>query len=69
MSDMFLTKDELVILTGRKLNRLQIEQLRKMRVPFFVNAVNAPVVARIVIEGRPVEPAPKKKWRSNAIDK
>jgi hypothetical protein len=53
MTELFLTKDEIVILTGRKMKRLQIKQLRKMGVPFFVNALNSPVVARSSIEGRP----------------
>lgn len=70
MAEMFLTKEELVTLTGRKLKGLQIEQLRKMGLPFFINAIGHPVVARVTIEGRPTEtPAPKKKWRSNALDK
>lgn len=70
MAEMFLTKDELVTLTARKLKRQQIEQLRKMAVPFFVNATGHPVVTRVAIEGRPAEAlAPKKKWRSNALDK
>ncbi len=57
MSNMFLTQEELVELTGRKLKSKQIEQLRTMGVPLFVNAVNAPVVARAAIEGRPMPPA------------
>jgi hypothetical protein len=69
MPDMFLTKEELVTLTARKIKRLQIEQLRKMNIPFWVNAVGGPVVARAAIEGRSgaktVEP--KAKWRSNAM--
>jgi len=49
---MFLTDDELAILTGRKLKRLQIESLRRMGVPFLVNACGKPVVTRCAIEGR-----------------
>lgn len=52
MSEMFLTSDEIAALTGRKFKSLQIQQLRKMKVPFWVNANNAPVVARAAIEGR-----------------
>lgn len=58
---MFLTKEGLVILTGRKLKSLQIEQLRKMGVPFFVNAKGHPVVARAAIEGTTKADQPKKK--------
>lgn len=63
MSDTFLTKEELVTLTARKLKKQQIEQLRKMGIPFWVNAINAPVVPRSAIDGRSktVTP-PKPKW-------
>lgn len=63
MSDTFLTKEEIAELTGRKYIRLQIEALRKMGLPFFINAIGRPVVARSVIEGRreKAEPTPKKK--------
>lgn len=50
---LFLTKEEIVTLTARTKRSLQIEQLRKMGIQFFVNAMNAPVVARAVIEGAP----------------
>ena len=52
MSDMFLTSDEVGELTGRKFKSKQIEQLRRMAVPFWVNALGAPVVPRWVIEGK-----------------
>lgn len=52
MSDMFLTKDEVAELTGRKTKSKQVEQLRKMAIPFWVNALDAPVVPRSAIEGR-----------------
>lgn len=48
---MFLTREELAVLTGRKLKSLQIQQLHKMGIPYFVNACGLPVVARSVIEG------------------
>lgn len=64
---MFLTKEELVTLTDRKIKSLQIEQLRKMGVAFFVNATGHPVVARAVIEGPARPEAPRKKWVSNAL--
>jgi hypothetical protein len=70
MADMFLTKDEIATLTGRKYTRLQIEQLRKMGIPFWVNALNAPVVARATIEGhREKAVPPKPKWESSAWKK
>lgn len=63
MSDMFLTKEEVAILTGRKVKSKQIEQLRKMILPFWVNAVGVPIVARSTIEGRKqVAPPEEPTW-------
>ncbi|MGS1041431.1 DUF4224 domain-containing protein [Burkholderia glumae] len=50
--DMFLSPVELAVLTGRKVKSKQVEALRKMGVPFFVNACGRAVVARAVVEGR-----------------
>ena len=54
----FLQPSELAELTGVRQRRgkktrevLQIEALRKMKIPHYVNAANRPVVARAVIEG------------------
>jgi len=49
---MFLTSDELAELTGRKIKSKQIEALRRMGLPFHVNAVGKPVVPAAAIEGR-----------------
>lgn len=62
MSDTFLTKDEVAELTGRKNKRLQVEQLRKMGLPFWLNAASAPIVPRSAIEGKRAAPAEKPKW-------
>ena len=51
MSDMFLTKDAIAALTGRKTKSRQIGALHRMGLPFCVNAPNAVVVARSAIEG------------------
>lgn len=51
MSGTFLTKDEVAELTGLKTKRRQVEQLRKMGLPFWLNAANAPIVPRSAIEG------------------
>lgn len=66
---LFLTQEELVELTGRKIKSKQIEVLRRMGLPFWVNALNAPVVPRVAIEGRPtaVAPAPKEPWVPNVL--
>lgn len=64
MSSTFLEREEIKELTGRTKVALQIAQLSKMGIPFFVNAVGRPVVTRSAIEGRSAAPAatPKKAW-------
>ena len=56
MSEALLTKDGIAILTGRKTKSKQIETLRKMASPFWVNGLDAPVVPRSAIEGRRERP-------------
>jgi hypothetical protein len=41
--------------------RLQIEALRTMGIPFFINGIGRPVVARSAVEGRKVAAAVPKK--------
>lgn len=48
----FLEREEIKALTGRSYLKLQIEALKNMGIPFFVNAIGRPVVARSAIEGR-----------------
>lgn len=69
MSSTFLERDEIKELTGRTKVALQIAQLAKMGIPFFVNAVGRPVVTRSAIEGRgaPVAAAPKKAWMPKVL--
>lgn len=64
MADTFLDRDEVRALTGRAHKSLQIKALAGMGVPFFVNGVGLPVVARSAIEGRANAAAapPKKAW-------
>ncbi|NMG32305.1 DUF4224 domain-containing protein [Aromatoleum evansii] len=50
-SPFFLTEQEVFELTGRKVRRLQIEQLKRMLIPFHVNALGRPVVTRGAIVG------------------
>nr|WP_244147115.1 DUF4224 domain-containing protein [Paraburkholderia bryophila] len=67
---MFLSPQELVQLTGRKVKAKQIQALRSMAVPFFVNALGQPVVARVAVEGRtPVvsERAPRAVWQPRVV--
>ena len=67
MSNMFLSQDDLVALTGRRIKSKQIEALRRMGLPFWVNAVGKPVVSVTAIEGRkadiPKKPEPT--WEPN----
>jgi len=60
---MFLNSDELAELTGRKIKSKQIDALRRMGVPFRVNACGKPVVAVAVIEGaKQAAPPPEPVW-------
>ena len=49
--DDFLDDEALRLLTGYKVARLQINQLRRMGLPFFVNGAGKPVVPRAAVEG------------------
>lgn len=57
----FLPSAALFELTGRKHKTKQIEALRRMGLPFWINALGKPVVSCAVIEGRK-EAAKPKKW-------
>lgn len=48
---LFLTDAELGELTGRRLRRLQIDALRRMLIPFKINAIGRPVVTRAAVLG------------------
>jgi hypothetical protein len=50
----FLSQEELRILTGRARRSTQIDALRAMGIAFWVNAAGRPVVAKAAIEGRAV---------------
>jgi len=47
----FLDDDELRLLTGRVQKSKQIDQLKLMGLPFFVNAAGRPVVAKSAVDG------------------
>lgn len=53
----FVDDDDLVVLTGCRNTRRQIDQLRSMGVPFRINAAGRPVVAIAAIEGGRNAPA------------
>lgn len=59
----FLSPEDIAVLTGRKNKTRQIETLRTMGVPFFVNGIGHAVVARSAVEGgKAVTEPPKKEW-------
>lgn len=63
MSDTFLSKEDMVTLTGAKTKSKQIAQLRKMGLLFWVNALGVPVVPRSAIDGRATTaPTVKPEW-------
>jgi hypothetical protein len=66
MINAFLSADELVVLTGRKVKSKQVEVLRRMGVPFFVNACGRAVVTRTAVEGRG-EVRPKASWNPSVL--
>lgn len=49
----FLSGQDVAILTGRKLKSCQVVQLRKMGIPFYINASGRPIVTRSAVEGLP----------------
>ena len=55
----FLTTEAVEKLTGWRRKSKQVEQLRKMGLPFWINGIGQPVVAVVAIEGRKSEPAEK----------
>lgn len=50
MSDLFLTREEVKELTGRVLRSKQVDHLRAIGIPFFLNAAGWPMVTRSVID-------------------
>jgi hypothetical protein len=63
----FLDDDEVVKLTGRKMKGHQIDALRKMGLPFFVNATGHPVVTRSAIDGKRESAKVKSTWNSSIV--
>lgn len=67
-SPLFLDDEELATLTGRKIKRLQCEQLRRMAIPFHVNALGKPVVARAALIGTATAgEQPRRGWTPRAV--
>lgn len=65
---MFLQPDEIKKLTGRGHKSKQIEQLRRMGIPFYINAAGCPVVAKAAIEGGRLDKSlTEKPWRPEVL--
>lgn len=62
MSDLFLTEQELVTLTGFQHCSKQVAHLKAQRIPFHTNRAGHPRVARAVLEGRKVVEKTTKAW-------
>lgn len=65
--DTFLTPEEIKILTGWTSPKKQIEQLRKMGIPFYCNGRGKPIVVRAILDSgktkTPENTTPK--WNPN----
>jgi hypothetical protein len=59
---MFLEPEEIIQLTGLRQKKAQIAQLKRMGIPFFVNASGHPVVAVAAIQGGKSAEKPKPQW-------
>lgn len=63
----FLEPPDIAELTGYRLKSAQIEQLRFMGIPFYINASGRPVVTKSAVEGRKEDAPVKPKWQPNGI--
>ena len=52
MSDVFLSKDDVAVLTGCKIRRAQVAELRRMGLHFYVNARGEAVMPRSAVEAK-----------------
>lgn len=70
MSEIFLTPEDVAFMTGRKTASKQIEVLRQMGIPFFVNAAGRPIITKQSIGvGLPTQAAPTitRGWKSRVL--
>lgn len=66
-SSLFLDQDELRTLSGRCNKAQQIEALRQMGVPFYVNATGRPIVVRCLLQGQTVPTEKLTKWTPRLV--
>ncbi|MCD5326789.1 DUF4224 domain-containing protein [Chromobacterium piscinae] len=52
MSEVFLSKEDVAVLTGCKIRKAQVAELRRMGLHFYVNARGEAVVPRSAVEGK-----------------
>ncbi|AVG17810.1 hypothetical protein CFN79_19120 [Chromobacterium vaccinii] len=70
---LFLSREEVAELTGRKFKNLQIDNLRRMGISFQINASGWPIVVRSAIE--PIKTSKEnpsdriKKWEPSVLSK
>jgi hypothetical protein len=57
----FLSTEAVAMLTGRRRKSKQVEALRMMGLPFWVNPIGQPIVTVAAVEGRR-EPSREKEW-------
>lgn len=67
-SALFLTPEELALLTGFHRKARQIEQLRRMGIAFYINGCGRPIVTRNSVEGR-AESASPGGWSPSVVKK
>lgn len=70
MSSIFLSNEDVAILTGKKLKSGQVDVLRKMGIPFFINASGRPIVTIASVEGsKRMTEQPDKPWIPAVLQK
>jgi len=70
MAAVFLDRKDIIELTNKKAKGKQIDTLRRMGIPFFVNSTGHPVVTRSAVEGKPEAEQPvKKTWVPKVLQK
>jgi hypothetical protein len=65
MTAVFLTREEVRMLTGAGVKRLQIANLRKNGIRHTINAAGWPVVTRAAVEGGAESETPQQGWKPN----
>ncbi len=67
---MFLTREEISHLTGRKMKGAQIKALQKMYIPYLVNATGHAIITKAAIEGRSQKANPKtpRSWSPKVLN-